>query len=192
MNCCLLSTENPKNRLVEAKSVEKQSYGAWIRKLAQTKGTDVVPELIAIARRAGIRAKYVLFDSWFTSPKMIFAMKKLELHTVAMVKKTEKMFFRFNGEMLSDKEIYRRSAKRRGRSKYLLSVVAGVCFEGEEIPARLVYVRNRNRKSDYLVLISTDTSLSEKEVIQLYGKRWDLQDRKVCSQSHRRVSFHIL
>ena len=175
VNACLLSTENQKNRLVEAKEVEKQSYGAWIRKLAQTKGTDVVPELIEAALCAGIRAKYVLFDSWFTSLKMISAMKKLGLHTVAMVKKTDKMFFRFNGEMLSDKEIYRRSKKRCGRAKYLLSVVADVCFAGEKIPVRLVYVRNRNKKSDYLVLISTDISLNENEVIQLYGKRWDIE-----------------
>ena len=175
VNSCLLSTENPKNRLVEAKNVENNSYGAWIRKLAQTKATDVVPELIALAQNAGIHAKYVLFDSWFTSPKMIFAMKKLKLDTVAIVKKTEKMLFCFNGQMLSNKEIYKRSKKRRGRSKYLLSVTVDVCFEGNTIPAKLVYVRNRNKKGDYLVLISTDISLTEEEIICLYGKRWDIE-----------------
>ena len=43
------------------------------------------------------------------------------------------------------------------------------------IPAKLVFVRNRNKKTDYLVLISTDTSLTEQEIIQLYGKRWDIE-----------------
>ena len=175
VNSCLLSTENQKNRIVEAKNVEKHSYGAWIRKLAQSKATDVVPKLVELAQSAGIRAKYILFDSWFTSPKMIFSTKKLNLDTVAMVKKTEKINFRFNGEMLSDKEIYKRSKKRRGRAKYLLSVTVEVCYNGEYLPARLVFVRNRNKKSDYLVLISTDMSLTEKEIISLYGKRWDIE-----------------
>ena len=175
INSCLLSTENPKNRLVPAKEVDKRSYGAWIRKLAQTKATDVVPEIIAIAQRAGIKAKYVLFDSWFTSPKMIFAMSKLDLYTIAMVKKTEKILFRFNGEMLSDKAIYKLSRKRRGRSKYLLSVTVDVCYQGKAIPARLIYVRNRSKRSDYLVLICTDMSLSEEEIIRIYGKRWDIE-----------------
>ena len=175
VNSCLLSTENPKNRLVEARDVDKRSYGAWIRKLAQTKATDVVPTLISLAQDAGIHAKYVLFDSWFTSPKLVAAMKSLNLDTVAMLKKTDKFLFRYNGEMLSDKAIYQRSKKRRGRAKYLLSVEIDVCYGEETIPARLVFVRNRNKKSDYLVLLSTDLSLTEREVIQLYGKRWDIE-----------------
>ena len=175
VNSCLLSTENADNRLVEANDVDKRSHGAWIRSLAQTKATDVLPELVAMAQEAGVGAKYILFDSWFTSPKMISAMKKLRLDTVAMVKKTDRVSFLFNGEKLSNKEIYKRAKKRRGRSKYLLSVLVDVCYEDAVIPARLVYVRNRNKKSDYLVLLSTDTALSEEEVIQLYGKRWDIE-----------------
>ena len=175
VNSCLLSTENPANRLVEASDVDKRSYGSWIRKLAQSKATDVVPTLISLAQDAGIRAKYVLFDSWFTSPKMVAALKGLGLDTVAMVKKSDKFLFRFNGEMLSDKAIYQRSKKRRGRAKYLLSAVVDIRSGDETIPARLVFVRNRNKKSDYLVLLSTDLTLTEREVIQLYGKRWDIE-----------------
>ena len=174
VNSCLLSTENAENRLVEANPVDKRSYGAWIRRLAQSKATDVLPELVRQAQDAGVRAKYILFDSWFTSPKMISAMRALKLHTVAMVKKADNLLFLYQGEKLSNKEIYRRSRKRRGRAKYLLSVMVDVCHEGVVIPAKLVFVRNRNKKSDYLVLISTDTALSEEEIIQLYGKRWDI------------------
>lgn len=175
VNSCLLSTENVKNRLVEAEKVHHRSYGAWIRELAQSKATDVVPKLIEQAQKAGLCARYVLFDSWFTSPKMLFAIKSLGLDTVAMVKKTDKMLFRYHEKKLSDKEIFKLSRKRRGRSRYLLSVIVEVCSEDTVIPARLVYVRNRNKRNDYLVLISTDLDLTEKEVIQLYGKRWDIE-----------------
>lgn len=43
------------------------------------------------------------------------------------------------------------------------------------MPVRLVFVRNRNKRKDYLVFVTTDLSLSEEEVIQLYGKRWGIE-----------------
>ena len=49
------------------------------------------------------------------------------------------------------------------------------------IPAKVVFVRNRNKRKEYLCLISTDTSLSEDEIIRIYGKRWDTEVFfKVC------------
>ena len=71
--------------------------------------------------------------------------------------------------------IYRSQKKRRGRSVYLLSVEAEAVKDGERLPVRLVYVRNKNKRSDYLVLVSTDLTLSEEEIIQTYGKRWNIE-----------------
>lgn len=49
------------------------------------------------------------------------------------------------------------------------------------IPAKVVYVRNRNNRKDYLCLLSTDLSLEENEIIRLYGKRWNIEVFfKVC------------
>ena len=49
------------------------------------------------------------------------------------------------------------------------------------IPAKVVYVRNRNNRKDYLCLLSTDLSLEENEITRLYGKRWDIEVFfKVC------------
>lgn len=49
------------------------------------------------------------------------------------------------------------------------------------IPAKVVYVRNRNNRKDYLCLLSTDLSLEENEIIRLYGKRWEIEVFfKVC------------
>ena len=54
--------------------------------------------------------------------------------------------------------------KRRGsRSKCLLSVSINVTREGKTIPARLIYVRNRSNRKDYLCLISTNTNIDENE-----------------------------
>lgn len=91
------------------------------------------------------------------------------------------MFFRYNGEAMSLISIYNKNKKRRGRSRYLLSVVVDVVKNGEIIPAKVVYVRNRNKRKEYLCLISTDVDLEEDEIIRVYGKRWDIEVFfKVC------------
>ena len=100
---------------------------------------------------------------------------------IAMVKKTPKMKFLYNGEALLLTEIYKRSKKRRGRSRYLLSVLVDVEKDGTTIPAKVVYVRNRNRRNEYLCLISTNTEIDEDEIIRIYGKRWNIEVFfKVC------------
>ena len=108
-------------------------------------------------------------------------MKSIGYDVIGMVKKTPKMFFRYNGEDRSLTTIYNQNKKRRGRSRYLLSVLVDVVKDGEVIPAKVVYVRNRNKRKEYLCLISTDTALEEKEIIRIYGKRWDIEVFfKVC------------
>ena len=77
--------------------------------------------------------------------------------------------------------IYNKNRKRRGRSKYLLSVIVDVIKDNKTIPAKVVYVRNRNKRKEYLCLISTDVNLDEDEIIRIYGKRWDIEVFfKVC------------
>ena len=91
------------------------------------------------------------------------------------------MFLRYQGEGQSFISIYRKNKKRRGRSRYLLSVEVEIIKDGNVIPAKVVYVRNRNNRKDYLCLLSTDLSLEENEIIRLYGKRWDIEVFfKVC------------
>ena len=111
----------------------------------------------------------------------LHAVKALDYDVIGMVKKTPKMFFRYNNEDMPLTSIYKKNKKKRGRSKYLLSVMIEVVKDGGVIPAKVVYVRNRNKKKDYLCLISTDISLNEKEIIHIYRKRWDTEVFfKVC------------
>ena len=107
-------------------------------------------ELLKAAKKAVIPAKYVLFDSWFSSPGTLHAVKSIGYGVIGMVKKTPKMFFRYNGEDMSLTTIYNRNKKRRGRSRYLLSVLVDVAKDGEVIPAKVVYVRNRNTLQAFL------------------------------------------
>ena len=81
---------------------------------------------------------------------------------------------RYDGEDMSLISIYNKNKKRRGKSKYLLSVMVDVVKDRDLIPAKVVYVRNRNKRKEYLCLISTDVNLDENEIIRIYGKHWDI------------------
>ena len=185
VNSILLSSENKKNRINEAGIVgivDKRTASYKRRQLSMEKGTTAMLELLKAAKTAAIPAKYVLFDSWFSSPSTLHSVKEIGYDVIGMIKKTPKMFFRYNSKDMSLISIYSKNKKRRGRSRYLLSVMVEVVKDEKIIPAKVVYVRNRNKRKEYLCLISTDTSLSEEEIIRIYGKRWDTEVFfKVCN-----------
>jgi hypothetical protein len=152
---CLLSSTERENRLHEASaSIDARSNGGKLRKLAQPKATSVMLTLLKDAKAAEIPAKYVLFDTWFCSPSSLLQVKDIGYDVIGMVKKSDKIHFRYNGRMQSAPTIFRASKKRRGRSPYLLSVKAEAVKGKQAIPIKLVFVRNRNNRQDYLIFLA--------------------------------------
>jgi len=147
------------------------------RKDARRDKPSLVLEMLASVKGTPAQAKYVLFDSWFSSPSSILSIKKLGYHVVTRLKNHKNFLYSYNGEHLPISEIYSRNKKRRGRSRYLLSVSVEVRHNDFEnsIPAKIVYVRDRNNRKQWIALLTTDTKLSEDEIIATYGKRWDIE-----------------
>ena len=55
------------------------------------------------------------------------------------------------------------------------------------IPAKIVCVRNKVNRKDWLAFICTDTTLSEEEIIRIYGKRWQIEVFfKTCKSMEQR------
>lgn len=174
VNSCLLASSKEKNLIGPIDQCDGRSLAAKRRKLAQTKGTEVMIELLKTAQNAGHHADYVLFDTWFSSPAQLIAVKKLGLDSIAMLKKSSHIYYEYEGKQLSIKKIFGICKKRRGRSKYLLSVNVMV-GKDEKIPAKIVCVRNKKNKKDWIAFICTNPELSEEEIIRIYGKRWQIE-----------------
>lgn len=175
-----LASAEKKNRRCEADAnIDKRCSGYRTRKEAVMRATEVLITHLAVALKAGISAKYVLFDSWFSHPATVIKVNTLNLHVVCRVKDTSKIKYLLNGEKKTVKQIYSQNKKRRGRSKYLLSTEIMLYSEENKvvasIPAKLVFVRNKHKKSDWIALLCTDMSLLEDEIVALYGKRWDIE-----------------
>ena len=185
INFSLLSSPNEENLLGTSGSFDRRSLCHKRRMMARTKATAVMVELLQTAIRAGHKAKYVLMDSWFANPRQIVDIRSLGCHVIAMVKRSSKIRYRLEGQMRNIKEIYASCRKRRGRSKYLLSLPVQICVADESpIDARIVCVRNRNNRKEWIALITTDMKLSEEDIIRIYGKRWDIEVFfKVCKSA---------
>ena len=174
VNGCLLASSKASNLIGPQEHFDGRSLAAQRRKLAQMKGTDAMLELIKTAQNAGYTADYVLFDSWFSNPAQLIAIKGLGLDSIAMIKKSSRIRYEYDGQQLSIKKIFGICKKRRGRSKYLLSVNVMV-GKDQKIPAKIVCVRNKKNKKDWIAFICTNPDLSEEEIIRIYGKRWQIE-----------------
>ena len=174
INSSLLASSKESNLIGPVGNYDGRSLAARRRKLAQKKGTDVMIELLKSALSAGHHADYVLFDTWFSSPAQLIAVKDLGLDAIAMVKKSSRIYYEYDGKPLSIKKIFGICKKRRGRSKYLLSVNVMV-GKDRKIPAKIVCVRNKKKKKDWIAFICTNPALSEEEIIRIYGKRWQIE-----------------
>ena len=174
VNSCLLASSKESNLIGPVCRYDGRSLAAKRRNLAQMKGTDVMIELLRTAQSAGHHADYVLFDTWFSSPAQLIAVKDLDLDSIAMIKKSSRIYYEYEGKQLSINKIFGICKKRRGRSKYLLSVNVMVGKE-KQIPAKIVCVRNKKNKKDWIAFVCTNPNLSEDEIIRIYGKRWQIE-----------------
>lgn len=143
------ASSKEQNVLGSCNSFDRRSLCGKRRIVARRKGTCVMLELLREALKAGHRAKYVLFDSWFSNPKQILAAHALQLDVIAMVKRSPTIRYCFQGKQRSLKDIFAHSKKRRGRSRYLLSVPVKVGSERKgkhPIDAGIVCVRSHNMR----------------------------------------------
>lgn len=177
INFCLLASQCIEKHLCKMREdIKKTTNGFKRRMQAIKKAPEAMLLMLEQAVKQGIPAKHVLFDSWYAYPSTIISVMKLKLHTIARLKNTTKIKYLFNGEKMALKEIYKSQKKRRGRSKYLLSVMATIYnTEGDTMDVRIVFVRDRNNRKKWIGIISTDLSLSEEQIIRTYGKRWDIE-----------------
>jgi hypothetical protein len=136
----------------------------------------LVVALLRQAKSYRIPARHVLFDSWFSFPDLLCRLRSIDFFAVAMVKKTPKVHYNYQGTFVSLERLYAMVGKRRGRAKILAHVDVELSkSDTDKTPARIVFVRDRHKLKQWLALSTTDLSLTDEEVVQLYGKRWDIE-----------------
>jgi len=172
----LLSSTKEKNRLFPMRDdIDKRTTGFKRRAESVSKSTQVLVELVAQAKAAGVTAEYLLFDSWFSFPATIIRLLEEKVQVICMLK-AMKTTYGYQGAQVTLNELYKSLRKRTGRAKILASCVVtlGSAVDGTAIMAKIMFVRDRSSRN-WLALLSTDVRLADEEIIKLYKRRWDIE-----------------
>ena len=165
------SSANTKSRIQEArKPIDKRTCGHKRRMEAIRKSTEPLAAMLTRVLAAGIDADYILMDSWFAFPAII-AMLSRYRPVICMLKDMPTVFYKHEGQWCTLGRLYSRLTKRPGRAKILASVMVKT-KQGQLV--KIVFVRHRHKR-DWLAVLSTDVDLADKEIIRIYGKRWDIE-----------------
>ena len=166
-------------------SIDKRTHGYKRRMEALRPAPEVIPAMLDRALAAGMNASYVLMDSWFTYAPLIQAILDRGLDVIGMVKADNKRYL-LNGRRLSLQELYcAASPVQCPKKKGILRCIHTQLVPG--IPVKIVFVRHRTNKKEWLAILSTDTTLTVEEIIQIYAIRWDIEVFFKCTKSLLRL-----
>lgn len=169
VNSALMSSSKYENRYAEAneQKSDSRSCGGKRRAEAVQAKTAVAVDMLKQTLSSGINADYVLMDTWFTTEPFIMKIKTLGLDVIGMVKQLRQRYL-YNGSYLNLRKLFQAIPnKKRGDV-----ICSAVVKTKQGIPCRIVFIRNRNCKRDYLAILSTDLSLDDCEIVRLYARRW--------------------
>ena len=176
----LMSSAKKESRIQEMNtSIDKRTSGYKRRMEAVQSKPQVVSDLLDHALDKGMLADYVLMDSWFTQAPLIQSITDKGLFVIGMVKQL-KQRYQYEGERFTLPELYRKAKPAMGK-KDILGAVQVKLDNG--IPAKMLFIRNRNKRSEWLAILSTDTTLDNEEIVRIYGMRWDIEVFFKCNKS---------
>lgn len=152
-------------------AIDKRTNGAKAREDAIMQKPAAAIALIHSALEAGIEASCVLMDTWFTNEPFIYAVLGEGLDVIGMLKDNKQQYL-YKGILLGLKELVRYI-----QFDPLHNIFGSVTVytKKHRIPVKLVFVRNRNKPYEYIVLLSTDCSLPDYEIVRRYGNRWPIE-----------------
>jgi hypothetical protein len=148
-------------------------------------------QMIQRAFDRGIRAGYVLFDSWYAWPSLINAIRRIseDLHVICRLK-DGKVLYEYKGGNYRLSELYQKvkaSMRKDSRTGLYLKRVT-VALSGSTDPVVIVFAKGyhepdqdevKGKKKDkepkWVAFLSTDTQLHASTIIKKYTKRWTIE-----------------
>ena len=175
----LLTSPNEKNRCQGAnEGIDHRTVGYKTRMESMLHKPEAAFRLVKSALAADIRAEYLLMDSWFTTEPFIGQILDLGLDVIGMAKNGKQQYW-FNGRLCHLGSLMHQVPSWNPRECY---GSLKVYTRYQRIPLHVVFVRNRNKRSECIFLLSTDCSLSDEEIIRIYGNRWKIE---VCFKASK-------
>lgn len=147
----MLSSAKQEKRFREPDSkIDRRTNGYKARTAAIMQKPDAAIAMIESALSVGIPAEHILMDTWFTNEPFIKRILNLGVDVIGMLKNNKQMYH-FNGGLYNLDNLASYFARMNTPGDILGSVT--VKTRRESIPVRLVFVRNRNKRSEYIIIL---------------------------------------
>ena len=165
----LLSSSKEKHRKNGSRQdLDNRSNGYKLRQMALRSSFDSAFDMIR-GQRGLVR--HVLFDSWFAMPVMFKTLCEMGFHGVGMLK-ASKVLYRYKGKLYKLEALYALVRPFIHRENDIATL--GVELN-DGTPLSITFILDRRSKRDWLAIGTTDLSLSPKQVISLYSRRWNIE-----------------
>jgi hypothetical protein len=134
-------------------------------------------DMVKRAVNGGIQADYLLVDSWYSKPVFIQEMNSLGLKVITRIANNNKIW-NFVGKQKSLDAIYSKAkvattAKKGTYGKKIKFTYLSVIVEHRNAgKLKIVFIKTTDK---LIPIISTDLTLDDKEIIEIYKRRWDIE-----------------
>jgi len=148
------------------------------RRLEIMKGkSQIAIDMVKRAIKAGIQADYLLVDSWYSKPKFIQEMNTLGLRVISRIANNNKIW-NFTSKEKTLNAIYEKfkSIKKTKDGIYGKKIkfkYFSVTLEHKNAgKIKVVFIKT---KEQLIPIASTDLNISDEEIIEIYKRRWDIE-----------------
>ena len=148
------------------------------KEVRSEKGKNLI-KMIKRAVKQGIVANYLLTDSWFLCENMIREIRKIKngaIHIISMCRMDKRKYScqegEFNAKELLKRKKQNRKNIKRSRKHKVYYVELTVEYKGFRL--KLFFTR-LTRRSNWRLLVTTNTSLTFGEAYELYTNRWAIE-----------------
>ena len=163
-----------KEKNIYSKEMKKLDHRSYMhRKYSQI--TQPKPKtasnMIKNILNLGVRADYVLMDSWYANEPLLHELVEEGIDVIGMLKNGRQKYC-YKGENYTLKELSVIAKSGDSRKKKASIIVKTSKYN---IPVKIVFVKHRSLGNRNLHFISTDCSIDEDEILRIYGYRWQIE-----------------
>lgn len=155
------------------KKIDNRKAGAKRRADSKKRKPSMVYRYCKSIINFGIKAQYALMDIWFNSDKLTSDLQEIGLHSICMIKKNLKFFFVCKTTRYNLNKLLSALKKRQNLESDIISATEAQTSSSQIV--KLVFVRKRNNRKEFITLLCTDTYLTSEKIVELYSRRWAIE-----------------
>lgn len=150
---------------------------AYKRRMEIMKGkSKIAIDMVKRAINSGIYADYLLVDSWYSKPVFIKTISDMGLAVISRMAKNNAVWNFIEKEKTLD-AIYRKfssikNAKTGCYGKIKFTYLSAIVEHKKVGKIKIVFIKTKDK---LIPLVSTNLELCDNEIIEIYKRRWDIE-----------------